>query len=129
MSESAAILLMMNNYLHDVATALLIASGCVMWVLWRYLEPDSGPRTLRYFVRMYYGITRLAQFSLAWIIIGGIPRAIFYKQFEWSNMAGRGQVPALIVKHILAFSLVAAGMTLWIRVRRKVAEAQLAATE
>jgi hypothetical protein len=47
---------------------------------------------------------------------------IYYKEFEWSNMAGRGQVPALIVKHILAFALVAFGAVLWVKVRRRVRE-------
>ena len=122
MSESSAIALMMNNYLHDVATALLVASGYVLWVLWRCLDPGAGCGAIRYFVRMYYKITKLAWFSFIWILVCGVPRVLFYKEFEWSNMAGRGQVPALIVKHILAFTLVAGGVALWIRVRKKVIE-------
>jgi len=122
MSESAAIVLMMNNYLHDVATALLVASGYVMWVLWKCMDPEAGHDAIHYFVRMYYKITKLARFSFVWILIFGIPRVIFYKEFEWSNMAGRGQVPALIVKHIFAFTLVFVGASLWIKVRKKVRE-------
>jgi lysylphosphatidylglycerol synthetase-like protein (DUF2156 family) len=122
MSSSAAIILMMNNYLHDVATALLIASGYVLWVLWKNLDPTTGDSAVHYFIRMYYRITKLALFSFVWILLFGIPRVIYYKTFEWSNMAGRGQVPALIVKHILAFTLVAIGAVLWIKVRRNVRE-------
>jgi cytochrome c oxidase assembly factor CtaG len=131
MSESTAIVLMMNNYLHDVATALLIASGYVMWVLWKCLDPKAGHDAISYFVRMYYRITKLARFSFVWILLFGIPRVIFYKEFEWSNMAGRGQVPALIVKHVLAFTLVGGGVALWIKVRTKVRELeeQLASAE
>lgn len=122
MSESAAIVLMMNNYLHDVATALLVASGYVMWVVWKNLDPDAGHDAIRYFVRMYHRITKLAWFSFTWILLFGIPRVIYYKEFEWSNMAGRGQVPALIAKHILAFTLVACGTVLWMKVRKVVRE-------
>ncbi|HEY5652766.1 MAG TPA: hypothetical protein VIR63_00135 [Pontiella sp.] len=122
MSSYLALLLMMNNYLHDVATALLAASGCVIWVLWHHLGSAPNLETQRYFVRMYYAMTRLARFSFAWIILGGIPRTIFYTEFEWSNMAGRGQIPALIVKHIVAFILVGAGIMLWRVVRKKVLE-------
>jgi cytochrome c oxidase assembly factor CtaG len=122
MSESAAIVLMMNNYLHDVATALLVASGYVMWVTWKCLDPEAGHDAIRYFVRLYYKITKLAWFSFVWTLLFGIPRVIYYKEFEWSNMAGRGQVPALIVKHLLAFSLVAGGIVLWMKVRKKVRE-------
>ena len=120
MTESFAIILMMNNYLHDVATALLITTAYVTWVLWNRLSPDAGPDALRYFVRIYYRSVRLAWFSFFWIIVCGIPRVIYYKDFEWANMAGRGQVPALIVKHIVAFSLVAGGIALWSRVRKEV---------
>jgi hypothetical protein len=115
---------MMNNYLHDVATALLVASGYTIWLLGRRLEPSSGPDTMRYFVRLYRGLSRLALFSFFWIIAGGIPRVIFYAEFEWSNMAGRGQIPALIVKHILAFALVFAGMAVWLKERKRVAEVE-----
>jgi hypothetical protein len=31
MSPSLGVLIMMNNYFHDVATALLAASGFVLW--------------------------------------------------------------------------------------------------
>ena len=122
---------MMNNYLHDVATALLGACGFAMWLFWRRLDAAAGPDAMRYFVRLYGGFSRLAVFSFVWIIVGGIPRVIYYEEFEWSNMAGRGQVPALIVKHILAFVLVAAGTVLWLKVRKKAAELQkrLAAAE
>jgi hypothetical protein len=122
---------MMNNYLHDVATALLVASGFTIWLLDRWLDPASGPDALRYFVRLYGGLSRLALFSFVWIIAGGIPRTVFYREFEWSNMAGRGQVTALMVKHILAFALVFAGVVVWLKVRNKVAEVkeQLASPE
>ena len=113
---------MMNNYLHDVATALLVASGFTIWLLDRRLDPAGGADTLRYFVRLYRGLSRLALVSFVWIIAGGVPRMIFYKEFEWSNMAGRGQIPALIVKHILAFILVLAGIAVWLKVRKRVAE-------
>jgi hypothetical protein len=66
-------------------------------------------------------MARLARFSLAWIVIGGIPRTIWYGEFEWANAAGRGQVMALIVKHVVAFALVAWGAAFWIRLGRKIA--------
>lgn len=122
MSESAAIILMMNNYLHDVATALLVASGYAMWALWKSLASEPGHDAIRYFVRIYHRLTKLACFSFVWILLFGVPRIIYYKEFEWANMAGRGQVPALIVKHILAFTLVGCGAVLWMKVRKKVVE-------
>lgn len=120
MSPELGILIMLNNYFHDVATALLAASGVTMWIVVKRYEKHRNPATLSYFIDLYRGITGLARFALYWILIGGVPRTIFYKDFEWANAAGKGQVPALIVKHILAFTFVGTGAYLWIKLSKKI---------
>ena len=117
MSETAGTLLMMNNYFHDVATALLLGSGVAMWLMYKtFIKKGIGDmQSLR---EIYKGMSRLALFSLVWIIAGGIPRTIYYTEFEWSAAAGRGQIQALIVKHILAFLFVGWGVCLWFRIRK-----------
>lgn len=121
MTPAAGIALMMNNYFHDVATALLAASAFALWVLLRRYE--GGPRgheAARYFLEIQRSMVKLARFSLAWIVLGGIPRTIWYADFEWANAAGRGQVAALIVKHVVAFVLVGFGIAFWLRLRARV---------
>jgi hypothetical protein len=113
---------MMNNYFHDVATALLLASAIVMWVIYKKFGDSEKPEVRDYFLRLYDSITLLARFSLAWIILGGIPRTYFYTEFEWSQYAGKSQIPALIIKHVLAFVFVGAGAHIWLRIRRKARE-------
>ena len=113
---------MMNNYFHDVATALLLASSTVMWVVYKKLGDSDKPEVQDYFLRLYDSLTFLVKFSLVWIILGGIPRTYFYTEFEWSHYAGMSQIPALIVKHILAFAFVGAGAHIWIRIRNKARE-------
>jgi hypothetical protein len=120
MSPSLGILLMMNNYFHDVATALLLASGFSMWIMVKRLGSSTNEAAINYFLNIYRSVTRLAQISLVWIIIGGIPRTIFYKQFEWAHAAGKNQIPALIIKHILFFIIVGTGAYLWIKLNRKI---------
>jgi hypothetical protein len=122
MSEGAGVALMMNNYFHDVATALLLASGIAIWVIYKKLGNSDKPDVREYFLTLYDSMTFLARFSLAWIILGGIPRTYFYSEFEWSHYAGKSQIPALIIKHVLAFIFVSAGAHLWIRIRSKVRE-------
>ncbi len=123
MSPLLGVFIMMNNYFHDVATALLAASGVVIWVIVkRYDSAAKTQETTEYFLRIYKSSTKLAKISLAWILIGGIPRTIFYKEFEWANAAGKSQVPALIVKHILVFIFVATGAYVWIKINRRVKE-------
>jgi hypothetical protein len=121
MSPTAGIALMMNNYLHDVATALLAASAFALWVLLRRYEAgERGPDAARYFLEIQRAMVKLARFSLAWIIVGGIPRTIWYVEFEWANAAGRGQVAALAVKHVVAFALVGFGVAFWRRLKARV---------
>lgn len=125
MSPTAGIALMMNNYFHDVATALLAASAFALWVLLRRYE--AGPRTPdagRYFLEIQRAMAKLARFSLAWIVLGGIPRTIWYAQFEWANAAGRGQVTALAVKHVVAGVLVVGGVIFWRRLEARVREVE-----
>jgi hypothetical protein len=122
MSEGAGVALMMNNYFHDVATALLLASGIAIWVIYNKLGNSDKPDVREYFLKLYDSMTSLAKFALAWIILGGIPRTYFYTEFEWSHYAGKSQIPALIIKHVLAFIFVSAGAHLWIKIRSKVRE-------
>jgi hypothetical protein len=117
--------IMMNNYFHDVAIALLAASGIALWfILKKY---DAHPRqderhVTEYFLSLYDSMTRVARFSLYWIFIGGVPRTLFYRDFEWVTAVKHGQVPALIVKHVLTFALVGTGVHLWIRLKGRVHE-------
>lgn len=120
MSPGLGVIIMLNNYFHDVATALLAASGVTMWIVAKRYEMHKNAETLSYFVNLYKGITKLAKFSLYWILIGGVPRTIFYKEFEWANAVGKNQVPALIAKHILAFIIVGTGAYLWIKLNKRI---------
>lgn len=126
LSPGAGVALMMNNYFHDVATALLAASAFTLWALAKLQDERPGEAHPQFFLAAYRRMAALAKFSLVWIVLGGIPRTIFYMDFEWANAAGKGQVPALIVKHILMFILVGLGVWGWhgLRRRKRILETQ-----
>lgn len=119
MSPTFGIILMMNNYFHDVATALLLASAISLRLIMQRLGAANDEPVLRYFLSLHQGLIKLAKASLVWIVLGGIPRTIFYTDFEWANAAGKGQIPALMVKHALFFLFVGAGAHLWSKINRK----------
>ncbi len=115
------VIIMMNNYFHDVATALLAASALVMFFILRAISGENLDQSKIDFIKkIYHTITRVAVFSLIWVLVGGIPRTIFFKRYEWWDAAGKGIIPALLVKHLLMFVLVLAGFVLWSQVRRKI---------
>lgn len=110
------VFLLMNNYFHDVATALVAASGILLAVLVIKFESDASQTVTQsgeYFERVYNGMKILGRFALAWVLIGGIPRTLYFRGFEWKNAVEHEQTPALIVKHVLALLFVAIGAFLW----------------
>jgi len=125
-SPELGLAIMMNNYFHDVATALLIGSAVAMWSMVRQYDPVDGPEAGRLVLRLHASMTKLARGALVWIVVGGIPRTIFYMDFEWSNAVGKMQVPALVLKHVLIFTMVGAGAWLWLKLRRRMAELRAA---
>src|SRR5665648_400807 len=123
MGSNWSILIILNNYLHDVATAILLSSAVILYVLGRQAQ-RGGADERRAFARAYRTLTRFAWGALAWIIIGGIPRTIFFSQFEFIPADTKGIVADLIVKHVLLVSAVIAGGIMWIRMG-KIARAEL----
>ncbi|GAB4284712.1 MAG: hypothetical protein Kow0067_06780 [Coriobacteriia bacterium] len=113
-----AIAIIINNYLHDVATAVLIASAALVWALDRAVERDGAGAGL--LDAAYPRLVRVAWSALVWIIVGGIPRTIFFTRYEWDPAVVKGIVPALAIKHILMVMAVVVGAVMWRRVSRRV---------
>lgn len=119
LSSLAKVLVIMNNYFHDVATAMLFSSAIVMWLLGRKAAAD-GADAVRWFAGSYRTLTRVAQFSIVWIILGGIPRTIWFQQVEWNfaDPSNEYLFTALMVKHAVMWILVVGGVVLWARMRK-----------
>jgi len=119
LSPLVKVLIIMNNYFHDVATAMLLSSALVMWILERAARGE-GEDARRWFASLYPRLTKIAWFSIAWIVIGGVPRTIFFEAVEW-NMADPSNkylFTALMIKHAFMWIAVAAGVVLWARARK-----------
>jgi len=112
-SSMIEVLVIMNNYFHDVATAMLFSTGLLMLVLYKSLRVNLTPERMDFFRQVYAKYTQVARFSLAWILIGGLPRLVYYKRIEWTMALDNRIIPALIIKHVIMFTLVIAGAVLW----------------
>ncbi len=118
-SPVLGVAIMMNNYFHDVATALLAASSFCIYALVKTNDHLNDHVATLFYLKAYRQMGRFFRFALYWIVIGGIPRTIFYTRFEWANAAGKGQVPALIVKHILIVVFVILGIYAWRKLKER----------
>jgi hypothetical protein len=115
-----AIAIIINNYLHDVATAVLISSAALVWSLDRAAARDGTGRAGELMRAAYSRLVKVARVALAWIVIGGVPRTIFFTRYEWDPAVVKGIVPALMVKHALMVAAVVAGAVMWRRVASRV---------
>lgn len=110
-----ALLMMLNNLLHDFAVALLLAALLVIWVAGRGKLGLAGAQ-LR---ALYARLVKLTYACWAVILIGGAIRTAGYRRYEWSEAAGRDQVAALVFKHVLLGALVLLGLFGQWRLRRR----------
>jgi hypothetical protein len=118
-----AIIIIINNYFHDLATALLLTSAVILWVLGRQAE-RWGDAERKALARAYPTLVRFAKGAFVWIILGGIPRTIFFTRYEWDPAVIKGIVPALMVKHVFMVSAIIIGALMWRRMA-KIARAEL----
>src|SRR3990172_927084 len=109
------IFIMMNNYFHDLATALLLTSGIAVYVLAKSAEAKKDRSVIEFYVEAYGRMTVLGRIAFGWIIVAGAPRLITFKNYEWVSYVGNNQVPAIMVKHTLMFLVVGAGIFYWRR--------------
>lgn len=56
------------------------------------------------------------------MLFAGTIRAFTYKDFEWANAVGVGQVYAIMVKHVILGGIFFYGVALWIRSHKMVKE-------
>ncbi|MDR3581002.1 MAG: hypothetical protein P4L44_13660 [Oryzomonas sp.] len=119
-SPGLGVAVMMNNYFHDVATAMLAASAFCLHAIVRVQASMNTQAATIFFLKTHRIMVKFFRFSIWWIVIGGIPRTIFYVSFEWNHFADKQQVPALMVKHVLMAVLVVWGVFAWRRLKKMV---------
>ena len=120
-SPGLGVAIMMNNYFHDMATGLLVGSGFALHAIMRIQTSMNSPEATLFFLKTNSHMKKLFKFALWWVVLGGVPRTIFYTSFEWANAADKLQIPALAVKHVMMFTAVVWGIIAWRRMQKKVA--------
>lgn len=118
-SQSTAVLLVLNNYVHDVATGLLLISA--LWLGWtaRDMGPTPSAELLGVFRRSYRRCLRFAVGSVCVILATGVVRTVHFMEFEWFPALGKSLVPVLVLKHALIFAMLGSGVYAWWILRRR----------
>lgn len=113
-----AVFIMLNNFFHDFSVALLFACLLVMTFVYKASVKDPASANRDFAYAMFRWLNKVIIGSWTFIIAGGVIRTLAYEQYEWMEAAGRGQVVALIIKHMLLISFVIGGTVLQLRLRR-----------
>lgn len=103
-----AILVMLNNLLHDFAVAMLFCAMLTMIFLRRSKNVE----------RAYRRVKTVMVWAFGFIVLFGIGRTLAYRQYEWHEAAGSGQVASLVIKHIILGGLVLVGAIYLLKNRR-----------
>jgi Kef-type K+ transport system membrane component KefB len=122
MNHIVASILMMNNYFHDVATAMVPATAAVAWMLLNMSERATKENEQIVYLRVYKLVVKIFVFSLFWLMIGAIPRVLTFRAYELKEAQMKGIVIALFAKLIVAFVLVVIGSLMWIKIGRRLKE-------
>lgn len=113
-----AILVMLSNYFHDLAVGLLFSAMLLTW----WVDQANSALSHAHTALVKQVVERMRKVTWAawaWIIIGGVIRTVNYYEYEWLPAAGRGQVAALVVKHILLAAIAISGAVLQSRISRR----------
>ena len=113
----AKIALMIANYFHDLAVALLVTNVLAIYLVGRHF--DRHPQRDAIVAAFFAKASRITWAVLAYVVAAGAVRAYFFMDFEWNPAVGRGQVAALVVKHVLLVTLTVLGLVGQSRYRRK----------
>jgi hypothetical protein len=108
---------MLVNYFHDLSVALLATNVIAVYYIGRFLEGRKEHGEI--VPRLFRALSRVTYVALAFVLVGGVFRAVNFMEFEWNNAVGNGQVPALVVKHILLVGLTLFGLIMHRRYQEK----------
>jgi hypothetical protein len=99
---------MISNYFHDLAVALLATNILAVYFIGRYL--DDHPQGDEIIRNLFTRLSRVTYVAFVYILVGGAVRAYFFREFEWNPAVGRGQIAALVVKHVVLVSITVLGI-------------------
>lgn len=111
-----AILVLLNNFLHDLSAAGLLVGTVLLWSIFRKKNQGSNPGTGM--IDLLKTLSLMVKLSLGGVVLFGVFRALAYKNYEWNAAAGENQVMLLIVKHVILAGVVVLGLVYYIRARK-----------
>ena len=115
--DMKGVAVMLMNYLHDLATAVLAANVLAIYFIGRYLDGHSVHDEI--IPRLFRALSKVTYWTLAFVLAGGVVRAINFMEYEWNPAAGKQLIPAIVVKHGILVGLTVFALIVQQKYRRK----------
>lgn len=112
------VLIILNNFFHDLAAAMWFCGTLTLLFIYRKFEAQNE-RDAALYRSLFMQVKQITNWSMVFVVLGGIVRAVNYRQYEWLPFLGRGQVTLLIIKHILLAFIVVFGIAFQMRLKNK----------
>jgi hypothetical protein len=116
--STLAIFVMLNNWFHDFTVAMLFCSLICLRIIYRRTRDQPNAVWLPFARDLAKTFNKVTYVCWAMLIVLGAIRTLAYRDFEWEEAAGSGQVAALVLKHVLLVSLVLWGTMNQLRLRK-----------
>lgn len=111
------VFLIIMNYFHDLAVAILASNVLVVFFLGRYLDRHGAdPKIMP---ALFAKLTKVTYGALTFVILMGAVRSYFFMEMEWQSAANQGLIEALVVKHVVLVALTVFGVVGQIKYRKK----------
>jgi uncharacterized membrane protein len=110
------ILVLLNNFLHDLSAAGWLVGTVLLWSILRKRRQGSHPGTGM--IGVVKTLSLMVKLSLAGVVLFGVIRAFAYGSYEWNAAAGQSQVTLLVVKHVIFTGIVVLGLVYYMRARK-----------
>lgn len=105
-----ALLIMFNNWFHDLATGIWFSSMALTMFIYKKVKEEGSPEVLSFFGRYRPKLLNTNLISLILIFVFGTIRAFAYFDYEYLPAVGHNQVTALIIKHIFLIGAAVTGI-------------------
>lgn len=104
-------LIIINSFIHDVATGAWISTLFVMTYLKSELDHQASLQAITNLTNRLQGkLFMLAVFCLGIVLITGIIRGLTFRYYGWTGDVARGRKQLLLVKHIILGTVVLIGL-------------------
>lgn len=114
------VLIVLNNYLHDFAIALVALASLASLFLANHAQRSTSGEFKGLFLFIYPRLTRVITGATLFVIAAAVVRVLSLSEFEWADATRNDQLLALKVKYAMLLLIFLSGIYFWTTAHKKI---------